>query len=148
MEKILYFILFIVIIFFTNNRFAATCSGSYYWIKKFNTFQKYQKYTIMSLRTTIRQWLHKNQRYEPTVWMTSTGNSERKPYSIWERCMRFRYKELMLIGRSLNDSTEQMYVAASLGSRECLPKHRAKSHYLVRKINLPWGVWKAPPRRK
>lgn len=41
--------------------------------------------------------------------------------------MRFRYKELMLIGRSLNDSTEQMYVAASLSSRECLPKHRAKS---------------------
>lgn len=71
--------------------------------------------------------------------MTSTGNSERKPYSIWERCMRFRYRELMLIGQSPNDSTEQMYVAASLSLESACPS-TGQSHYLERKINLPWVV--------
>lgn len=113
--------------YFTNNRFAATCSGSYYWIKKFNTFQKYQKYTIMSLRTTIQQWLHKTIRYEPTVWMTSIGNSERKPYSIWEKCMKFRIQGayVWLTDHQMRE-TVGLTVAAFSQSRKCLPNYGAK----------------------
>lgn len=53
--------------------------------------------------------------------------------------MRFRYRELMLIGQSPNDSTEQMYVAASLSLESACPS-TGQSHYLERKINLPWVV--------
>lgn len=122
------FYLLLLFLFFTNNRFAATCSGSYYWIKKFNTFQKYQKYTIMSLRTTIRQWLHKTVRYEFTVQMTSIGNSERKTYSIWEKCVKFRMQGLMC-DWMITKWRKQSRICCSCfsPSRKCLPYYGAKS---------------------